>query len=1261
MKRKSQQGVALVVTLILLSIITFLAVAFLALSRRERGAVTTTTEQTLSRLAANAALERAKAQVIARMLAQTNKWAFGLEVSTNYINPAGFQPGLADFTNVSYTLANGSPVLPGTANFAQNVANLLYDPRPPVFVKTNDNQVTPAEFRYYLDLNRNGRFETNGWTPVLDDLGRAMLDQNNQPVTNYFVGDPEWVGDLTRLGLPHSATNRFADRWAYLIVPIGKTLDVNYIHNQAKQLGARAEGYCRNQGLSSAELNLAAFLRDLNTNVYAWGDPSSLSSYNFNANPIGGSNGKTFGDALALLRYRYAGDYNTLLSANQYFGPRVGLIFPYDFIDEYANGPLMLGPDLVLTNDVTSDVVTAPWLGSDNTNHYYTPQEFFDPAKVTAAFTNHLYAPGTNNSSYNRYTYYRLLSAMGADSAPEPPDKLNLNYVNLHGLAASNLVAWTPLDFFTNAANRMLADATLSPNIRLSCTNIPLWPVTNNWYSPAVHRLLQLAANLYDAADTNLFPSLFRPVFTVSNQTVRISGYRYDTNTTFYTYAKRWTDLPTLASLPNGEYADILVSGVPVVVGAKKGFPNFNEFALQSLLTVERKLELVKDRTTRQLAATNQMYIIGVSNLVGVEAWNSYATPYPRQLQMGVVLDITTVLSNEVGVLWTNTRTIIPPATNIAANTWQGYYRGGIEAPSFVIPVSQGLGCGLVPPRFIGDGKTNTAIYWQGATGGGGLTNLNAGFQSSTVYGFPVPQLGLLTSARLRYFLIDTSVQPARLVDIVTLDNLTQTIPVGPLLGVNDTEASCCDAVWTTNFVGRSRVPNGIIQQIEVSLGNCTSPANCWSDYTDGSVNLNDKNRAIDYFRAFMGLSPVTYQDLDPETILSLTNQAPFSPVRRFSVHTSWQANDPIVHYTAGDLTDLLKTNTVVRLHPPNLLRPDTLLPNIGRVNTRYRPWGGNPNQDAASDFDSFNLTLKDPSVTGSPDWDFPNNRFPNLGWIGRVHRGTPWQTVYLKSADTADFLKPGDNQLATWQRWSGDPVPADAYRMKPTNDWALLELFTTALNDNATRGQLSINQTELAAWSAVLSAVFVLTNHYDDATLAANPSLLPLFDPAEIRPVGTDGTNSALWRIWTGINRERLRRNAAGLLIHPNATFWRLGDILAVPELTVASPFLRLTPIQRNFGLTDAAYERIPQQILSLLRGDDKPRFVVYAYGQALKPAPGSIINSGPFFGLCTNYQIMAETATRTVLRIENAPTPWAPNGNPQPVVESFNLLPPD
>src|SRR5207249_3044560 len=101
-----------------------------------------------------------------------------------------------------------------------------------------------------------------------------------------------------------------------------------------------------------------------------------------------------------------------------------------------------------------------------------------------------------------------------------------------------------------------------------------------------------------------------------------------------------------------------------------------------------------------------------------------------------------------------------------------------------------------------------------------------------------------------------------------------------------------------------------------------------------------------------------------------------------------------------------------------------------------------------------------------------------------------------------------------------------------------VLELFTTAFNDNASRGQLSINQTNLAAWSAILSGVVVLTN--------AAPNAAALIEPAgAYDPYSTN--LPPLARILNGINNTRTNFN--------NRAFHHLGDILAVPELTVASP----------------------------------------------------------------------------------------------------------
>ena len=65
-----------------------------------------------------------------------------------------------------------------------------------------------------------------------------------------------------------------------------------------------------------------------------------------------------------------------------------------------------------------------------------------------------------------------------------------------------------------------------------------------------------------------------------------------------------------------------------------------------------------------------------------------------------------------------------------------------------------------------------------------------------------------------------------------------------------------------------------------------------------------------------------------------------------------------------------------------------------------------------------------------------------------------------------------------------------------------------------------------------------------------------------------------------------------------------------------------------------DEAVERIPQQIMSLL-DRDQPKFVVYSFGQSLKPAPHSLVTSANFYNVCTNYQITGEVVTKTTFRV--------------------------
>jgi hypothetical protein len=136
------------------------------------------------------------------------------------------------------------------------------------------------------------------------------------------------------------------------------------------------------------------------------------------------------------------------------------------------------------------------------------------------------------------------------------------------------------------------------------------------------------------------------------------------------------------------------------------------------------------------------------------------------------------------------------------------------------------------------------------------------------------------------------------------------------------------------------------------------------------------------------------------------------------------------------------------------------------------------------------------------------------------------------------------------------------------------------------------------------------------------------------------------------------------------NGQFNTLGEILAVPEFSSASPYLRdpyadpASDVDRNKVLRDVDYERIPQQILSLLKVGE-PRFVIYAWGQSL--IPESVATGGRNVGMPINYRITGEIATRAVVRVDfdrfNDPT--RPDYNkpdysrPHLVVESFNVLP--
>jgi hypothetical protein len=275
--------------------------------------------------------------------------------------------------------------------------------------------------------------------------------------------------------------------------------------------------------------------------------------------------------------------------------------------------------------------------------------------------------------------------------------------------------------------------------------------------------------------------------------------------------------------------------------------------------------------------------------------------------------------------------------------------------------------------------------------------------------------------------------------------------------------------------------------------------------------------------------------------------------------------------------------------------------------------------------------------VTKSDNWDFPTNQYPTVGLIGRVHRGTPWQTVYLKSRNVLN-----DNQsniypnrgMNTWTAWTGNFNSYDAANSAPLQDRLLFDIFTTRFNDNAVRGTLPVNTGAdlpdggLAAWSAVFSGMVALSNNLPTLTLLANTpvSVTNLI----INPAGVNTANSPLAQLVNSITATRSNKG-----LFPQGAFTHVGDILQTPALSEQSPFLNLVGKQTTNGINDELYEWLPQQMMGLVRASTAPRYVIYAYGQTLKPAPNGKVLSGPFFQLITNYQIVAESATRAVVQV--------------------------
>ncbi len=463
------------------------------------------------------------------------------------------------------------------------------------------------------------------------------------------------------------------------------------------------------------------------------------------------------------------------------------------------------------------------------------------------------------------------------------------------------------------------------------------------------------------------------------------------------------------------------------------------------------------------------------------------------------------------------------------------------------------------------------------------------------------PNLAIQATNRLQAYILDTR-NGTRILDYVQLGNMDASLNINQV--VADESYGSSQGLWSTNYFA-GNIPYGVYEQFLVSEGNAF-PTGVDSDEGAGSGNPSqgwsqapvpgagtDTSPAAQqaFFKAFFSPDNEAPYNGGAISNVQLSIQAPFTPMRLAVQRFIYQANDPLVHYLTSDLFDVSdNTNSRANMAEP----PPTLNPPLGIPNDRYMPWGQLGNLKAFNSFqpdnNPYNIAYKDPLVLFSDSWDFPTNKFPSVGWLGRVHRGTPWQTVYLKSTNLLELENVTGSGAGgevtstgwgTWMPWTGNVFNGyDATNTAPVQDRLLFDLFTTTPNDDATRGRLSVNvgadqpfdpMVGLAAWSAVLSGNVVFSNNVNDNVLSggfhpqAQDAISGYFSPGYsnllVQPLGAppypNGNiiNSAMLQLVQSINRSRT--NYVGIDgLH--GAYEHVGDVLSAPALSDGSPFLK-------------------------------------------------------------------------------------------------------
>ncbi|MGA2870278.1 MAG: hypothetical protein ABSF34_14110, partial [Verrucomicrobiota bacterium] len=703
-------------------------------------------------------------------------------------------------------------------------------------------------------------------------------------------------------------------------------------------------------------------------------------------------------------------------------------------------------------------------------------------------------------------------------------------------------------------------------------TNIPVYVNGQFVYSPAVNRVLQLAANVYDASTNTFYPDVFRPIFEHDNSgNVFIVGYTNLSSASGPNTVSGEDDPQLISPLDvstvtnsgpsyvpittNG--SGVNVYGVPWIIGAKKGFPSFNKFGMQTIIQVSRRLQLTRSTIPTVLGTTtfktNQLLTFTINNTLNADCWNSYSNSYNDPVNIYALDTLSMGITNNVGAPPTFFYNF-PIFSSTFVPRWPGYPNNSASvALSFTNPLSA--------TAIL---LTNSGFYF--GTAPPGITGFSAGPAGweSNNFSLQFPQLGLLVTNWLQLWMLDYSNNVFHVIDYVQFSGPQTALNVSEAMETNNPIGFGYTSNMWSQSVNNNGVPWGILNQIQASEQAITTAggANYWpSDLANEAE--------IEGFSEFTGLAgpdggpyPSVFQSDPGDVELFITNyvvQVPFTPMVTISEYTSWQANDPLVHYLTNDLTfngvektTGVQTGTQITY---GSLNDPTIVPSpaFNVVNDRYQPWGigltSLPEIGLnAVVTNTYALTVKDPLVWSADYWDFPTNLLSDLTGLGQVHRGTPWQTIYLKAADVLQILDAsGDvgSGTNTWVEWTGDGNIPDAAIMAPVNDRQLASLLISLLNTNDPTELMSVNDPNIADW---LNAVNGLTVFSNSAS----------FPPIQLPPGNRFPTTFNMYVMASnspqaGVIATNIAQARAA---QPNGNFYTVGDILSAPELTENSPW---------------------------------------------------------------------------------------------------------